>query len=110
MVHNGIEYGLMQAYAEGFDILRNAGSPDLPQENQYDFNVADIAEVWQRGSVLASWLLDLTARALLENPTLSNSTGFVQDSGLNDLPEETLSQSTVRQARPEPVEGLRANG
>lgn len=81
MVHNGIEYGLMQAYAEGFDILRNALSQDLPEEYRYDFNTADIAEVWRRGSVVSSWLLDLTATALAEDPTLSNYTGFVQDSG-----------------------------
>jgi len=81
MIHNGIEYGLMQAYAEGFDILRNASSKDLPAEHRYDLTLADIAEVWRRGSVVGSWLLDLTAIALLENPTLSNYTGFVQDSG-----------------------------
>lgn len=81
MVHNGIEYGLMQAYAEGFDIFRNAGSKELPEEQRYDLNLADIAEVWRRGSVVSSWLLDLTAMALAENPTLSEYTGFVQDSG-----------------------------
>ncbi len=81
MIHNGIEYGLMQAYAEGFDILRNANAKELPAGMRYDLNVADIAEVWRRGSVVGSWLLDLTAMALLENPTLSNYTGFVQDSG-----------------------------
>ena len=81
MVHNGIEYGLMQAYAEGFDIFRNANSTELPEDHRYDLNVADIAEVWRRGSVVSSWLLDLTAMALLENPTLSDYTGFVQDSG-----------------------------
>jgi 6-phosphogluconate dehydrogenase len=81
MVHNGIEYGLMQAYAEGFDILRNAESKELPEDCRYDLNLADIAEVWRRGSVVGSWLLDLTAMALVENPTLSNYTGFVQDSG-----------------------------
>ncbi len=81
MIHNGIEYGLMQAYAEGFDILRNAGSEELPPAHRYEFDVADIAEVWRRGSVVGSWLLDLSAMALLENPTLSNYTGFVQDSG-----------------------------
>jgi 6-phosphogluconate dehydrogenase len=81
MIHNGIEYGLMQAYAEGFDILRNAASHDLPTELRYDLNVRDIAEVWRRGSVVSSWLLDLTAQALVENPTLSNYTGVVQDSG-----------------------------
>ena len=81
MVHNGIEYGLMQAYAEGFDIFKNANSNELPEDIRYDLNLADIAEVWRRGSVVASWLLDLTAMALAENPTLSNYTGFVQDSG-----------------------------
>jgi 6-phosphogluconate dehydrogenase len=81
MIHNGIEYGLMQAYAEGFDILRNANSKELLEDQRYNFNLADIAELWRRGSVVGSWLLDLTAMALIENPTLSNYTGFVQDSG-----------------------------
>jgi 6-phosphogluconate dehydrogenase len=81
MVHNGIEYGLMQAYAEGFDIFRNATSQNLPEAHRYDLDLADIAEVWRRGSVVSSWLLDLTASALAENPDLSNFTGFVQDSG-----------------------------
>jgi len=81
MVHNGIEYGLMQAYAEGFDIFRNATSKEVPEEHRYDLNLADIAEVWRRGSVVSSWLLDLTAMALVENPTLSEYTGFVQYSG-----------------------------
>jgi len=81
MVHNGIEYGIMQAYAEGFDIFVNANSKELPEDQRYNLNVADIAEVWRRGSVISSWLLDLTAIALAENPTLSEYTGFVQDSG-----------------------------
>ena len=81
MVHNGIEYGIMQAYAEGFDIFRNANKPELPEDQQYDLNLADIAEVWRRGSVVSSWLLDLTAMALVENPTLAEYSGFVQDSG-----------------------------
>ncbi|MGE3536322.1 MAG: phosphogluconate dehydrogenase (NAD(+)-dependent, decarboxylating) [Candidatus Tectimicrobiota bacterium] len=81
MVHNGIEYGLMQAYAEGFDIFRNANSTELPEEHRFDLNLSDIAEVWRRGSVVSSWLLDLSAMALIENPDLSNYTGFVQDSG-----------------------------
>jgi len=81
MVHNGIEYGIMQAYAEGFDIFRNANKPDLPKDEQYDFNLADISEVWRRGSVVSSWLLDLTAMALAESPALSEYSGFVQDSG-----------------------------
>jgi len=81
MVHNGIEYGIMQAYAEGFDIFKNATSKDLPEGMRYDLNLPDIAEVWRRGSVVSSWLLDLTAMALTENPTLSEYEGFVQDSG-----------------------------
>src|SRR5439155_990762 len=81
MVHNGIEYGLMQAYAEGLDIMKNANSKDLPAELRYDLDLADIAELWRRGSVVSSWLLDLTAQALAENPTLSAYTGVVADSG-----------------------------
>ncbi len=81
MIHNGIEYGLMQAYAEGFDIFRNAGSKELPEDIRYNLNLADIAELWRRGSVVSSWLLDLTSMALAENPTLSNYTGSVADSG-----------------------------
>jgi 6-phosphogluconate dehydrogenase len=81
MIHNGIEYGLMQAFGEGFDILKNADSKELDPELRYDFDVAEIAEVWRRGSVVSSWLLDLAAFALVENPTLSNYTGFVHDSG-----------------------------
>jgi 6-phosphogluconate dehydrogenase len=81
MVHNGIEYGLMQAYAEGFDIFKNANSKELPEEIPYDLNLADIAEVWRRGSVVGSWLLDLTAIALTETPSLSTYSGFVHDSG-----------------------------
>ncbi len=81
MVHNGIEYGLMQAYAEGFDIFRNSTSEQLAPEYRYDLNLPDIAEVWRRGSVVSSWLLDLTAMALAENPNLSEYTGKVQDSG-----------------------------
>ncbi len=81
MVHNGIEYGLMQAYAEGLDIFKNASSKELPEELRYDLNIADITELWRRGSVVSSWLLDLTAQALAENPTLSNYTGVVADSG-----------------------------
>ncbi|MGH9543741.1 MAG: phosphogluconate dehydrogenase (NAD(+)-dependent, decarboxylating) [Terriglobales bacterium] len=81
MVHNGIEYGLMQAYAEGFDIFRNATSKEVPEELRYELNLPDIAEVWRRGSVVSSWLLDLTAIALAESPTLAEYTGFVHDSG-----------------------------
>ncbi|MFN2578541.1 MAG: phosphogluconate dehydrogenase (NAD(+)-dependent, decarboxylating) [Pyrinomonadaceae bacterium] len=81
MVHNGIEYGLMQAYAEGFDIFRNANAEHLPEDIRYNLNVADIAEVWRRGSVVSSWLLDLIAIALVEDPELASYSGFVQDSG-----------------------------
>ena len=81
MVHNGIEYGLMQAYAEGFDIFRNAASQDLPEGHRFALDLADIAELWRRGSVVSSWLLDLTASALAESPDLKEYTGFVQDSG-----------------------------
>jgi 6-phosphogluconate dehydrogenase len=94
MVHNGIEYGLMAAYAEGFNILRHANvgrrarAVDAettplrnPEHYQYDLNLADIAEVWRRGSVIASWLLDLTAAALARDPTLADFSGRVSDSG-----------------------------
>ncbi len=81
MVHNGIEYGLMQAYAEGFDILRHADSEDVPQARRYDLNLGDIAEVWRRGSVVSSWLLDLTASALAGDEHLEDYSGHVADSG-----------------------------
>jgi 6-phosphogluconate dehydrogenase len=81
MVHNGIEYGLMQAYAEGFDILRNKDSKDLPEDERYALNIPDIAEVWRRGSVISSWLLDLSAAALAKDPQMDEFSGYVQDSG-----------------------------
>jgi 6-phosphogluconate dehydrogenase len=81
MVHNGIEYGLMQAYGEGFDILRNKDSTDLPEDERFTLDLPEIAEVWRRGSVISSWLLDLGAAALLKDPTLEGYSGFVQDSG-----------------------------
>jgi 6-phosphogluconate dehydrogenase len=94
MVHNGIEYGIMAAYAEGLNILKhaNVGKADHavdaettplrhPEHYQYDFRLPDVAEVWRRGSVIASWLLDLTAIALLKSPELSNFSGRVSDSG-----------------------------
>ena len=81
MVHNGIEYGLMQAYAEGFDILSNKDSKDLPEDERFTLNMLDIAEVWRRGSVISSWLLDLGAAALAKDPQLKDFSGFVQDSG-----------------------------
>jgi 6-phosphogluconate dehydrogenase len=81
MIHNGIEYGIMQAYAEGFDILKHKDAEELPEDERFTLNVPDIAELWRRGSVVGSWLLDLTSMAFTENPDLSNFSGFVQDSG-----------------------------
>jgi 6-phosphogluconate dehydrogenase len=81
MIHNGIEYGIMQAFAEGFDIFKNANSKELAPEHRFDLDTAEIAEVWRRGSVVASWLLDLLAISLTESPDLHEFTGFVQDSG-----------------------------
>ncbi|GHC31095.1 6-phosphogluconate dehydrogenase [Kushneria pakistanensis] len=81
MVHNGIEYGMMQAYAEGFDILKNRNLETLPEDERYDLDLADIAELWRRGSVISSWLLDLTSIALSEDHDLEQYTGKVNDSG-----------------------------
>jgi 6-phosphogluconate dehydrogenase len=81
MVHNGIEYGLMQAYAEGFDILRNADKLEVADENKFSFELGDVAEVWRRGSVVTSWLLDLTSSALAQEETLESYTGYIEDSG-----------------------------
>ncbi|HEY5083605.1 MAG TPA: NADP-dependent phosphogluconate dehydrogenase, partial [Rhizomicrobium sp.] len=81
MVHNGIEYGLMQAYAEGFDIMCGRNNDHLPEDERFDINVADVAEVWRRGSVIASWLLDLTAIALAKSAKLDEFSGHVDDSG-----------------------------
>jgi 6-phosphogluconate dehydrogenase len=81
MIHNGIEYGMMQAFAEGLDILHSAAKDSIPVERRYEFDLAEITEVWRHGSVVSSWLLDLTASALLENAKLSNFSGVVQDSG-----------------------------
>ena len=81
MIHNGIEYGLMQAYAEGFDILRGRAGKELPEDERFTLDTADIAEVWRRGSVVASWLLDLTAIALAKSPELKEFAGDVADSG-----------------------------
>ena len=99
MVHNGIEYGLMQAFAEGFDILRNANSPDLPAQHRFDLDTADIAEVWRRGSVVTSWLLDLCAMALAQDSKLSAFSGFVQDSGEGRWTVE----AAIAEAVPAPV-------
>ena len=81
MVHNGIEYGIMQAYAEGFDILKNKSSKELVEDQRYTLDLTDVAEVWRRGSVISSWLLDLTASALAHDPDLGTFSGHVDDSG-----------------------------
>ena len=81
MVHNGIEYGLMQAYAEGFDVLKGKSSEALAEDERFDLNLTDIAEVWRRGSVISSWLLDLSAAALAKDQMLEQFTGNVADSG-----------------------------
>ena len=81
MVHNGIEYGLMQAYAEGFDILRNADAEGVAPEHRFSLDLADIAEVWRRGSVVTSWLLDLTSTALAQEGRLESYSGYIEDSG-----------------------------
>jgi 6-phosphogluconate dehydrogenase len=81
MVHNGIEYGLMQAYAEGFEILQASGDEGRPEGERYALDLAAVAELWRRGSVVSSWLLDLAARALAESPRLEEFTGRVEDSG-----------------------------
>jgi 6-phosphogluconate dehydrogenase len=99
IVHNGIEYGLMQAYAEGFDILHRRASEALPEEERFTLDTADIAEVWRRGSVVSSWLLDLSAAALAEDAELSNFTGEVQDSGEG----RWTVQAAIEEAVPAPV-------
>ena len=81
MIHNGIEYGMMQAFAEGFDILQSRASEKLPADERYDFDLADVAEVWRRGSVVTSWLLDLSASALATDGELEHFSGHVEDSG-----------------------------
>ncbi len=81
MVHNGIEYGIMQAYAEGFDVLKGVAGEEIPAERRYDLNMSEIAELWRRGSVIGSWLLDLASMAFAESPALTEYTGYVQDSG-----------------------------
>ena len=99
MVHNGIEYGMMQAYAEGFDILKNKDSTELPEAERFTLDMADISEVWRRGSVVSSWLLDLTAMALAENDTLSNYQGAVADSGEG----RWTIEAAIEEAVPAPV-------
>ncbi len=95
MIHNGIEYGMMQAYAEGFDILKSAANPALPENQRFRFDLAEIAEVWRRGSVVSSWLLDLSAQALLESPDLAEFTGHVQDSGEGRWTIQTAIEEAV---------------
>ncbi len=95
MVHNGIEYGLMQAYGEGFDILRNKDSHDLPEDERYDLDLPEVAEVWRRGSVISSWLLDLSAAALFKDPKLESYSGFVQDSGEGRWTVEAAVEESV---------------
>jgi len=99
MVHNGIEYGLMQAYAEGFDVLKQKASQALPEHERFSLDMADIAEVWRRGSVVSSWLLDLIASSLAENDDLSNFTGHVSDSGEGRWTVE----AAIEEAVPVPV-------
>ena len=103
MIHNGIEYGLMQAYAEGFDILRGRTHENLPEDERFDLNLTDIAEVWRRGSVISSWLLDLTAIALAQSPELEHFEGYVQDSGegrwtVNAAVEEAVPATVITAA------------
>jgi 6-phosphogluconate dehydrogenase len=81
MVHNGIEYGLMQAYAEGFDLVKGRASEKLPEDQRFTINLPDVAEVWRRGSVISSWLLDLCALALAQDHSLDRFSGHVADSG-----------------------------
>lgn len=99
MVHNGIEYGMMQALAEGLDLLRAADSPALPEEHRITVDLADVTEVWRRGSVITSWLLDLTAAALAQDPALARYTGTVGDSGEG----RWTVQQAVETAVPTPV-------
>lgn len=99
MVHNGIEYGMMQAYAEGFDIMRTKGSDRLPEDERFDLNMADIAEVWRRGSVIPSWLLDLCADALAKDGTLAGFKGDVADTGEG----RWTIEAAIEEAVPAPV-------
>jgi 6-phosphogluconate dehydrogenase len=99
MIHNGIEYGMMQAIAEGFDILKHAATPELAPEHRLDLDLADVAEVWRRGSVVTSWLLDLTAEALAQDGQLDGFSGHVSDSGEGRWTVE----AAVAEAVPAPV-------
>ena len=95
MVHNGIEYGLMEAYAEGFDVLAAKNSDKLPEDERFDLNLTDIAEVWRRGSVISSWLLDLCASALAKDMSLADFTGKVADSGEGHWTIEAAMEESV---------------
>ncbi|WP_409278173.1 phosphogluconate dehydrogenase (NAD(+)-dependent, decarboxylating) [Pseudomonas defluvii] len=99
MIHNGIEYGLMQAYAEGFDLLKSKTNDALPAEQRLDLDLAEVAEVWRRGSVVTSWLLDLTANALVADPQLDSFSSAVADSGEG----RWTIDAAVEQAVPVPV-------
>ncbi len=100
MVHNGIEYGIMQAYAEGFDILHHKSSDELPEDERFTLNLTDVAEVWRRGSVISSWLLDLTAMALAENEhAVRTSRARVADSGEG----RWTIEAAIEEAVPAPV-------
>jgi 6-phosphogluconate dehydrogenase len=95
MIHNGIEYGAMQAYAEGFDILKSAAHDNVPEAQRYDLDLGEIAELWRRGSVVSSWLLDLTAQALAASPRLEEFEGVVQDSGEGRWTVQTAIEEAV---------------
>ena len=95
MVHNGIEYGLMAAYAEGFDVLKGKASDKLPEDERFDLNLTDIAEVWRRGSVISSWLLDLSAAALAKDQKLDQFSGNVADSGEGHWTVEAAMEEAV---------------
>jgi 6-phosphogluconate dehydrogenase len=99
MIHNGIEYGLMQAYAEGFDVLRGAAGAGVAPELRYELDLGEIAELWRRGSVVTSWLLDLSAAALAADPRLEGFTGAVDDSGEG----RWTVNAAVEEAVPAPV-------
>ena len=99
MVHNGIEYGIMQAYAEGFDILRSKASDELPEHERFTINAAEVAETWRRGSVISSWLLDLTSTALAKDGNLDAYQGEVEDSGEG----RWTIEAAIEEAVPAPV-------
>jgi 6-phosphogluconate dehydrogenase len=99
MIHNGIEYGMMQAFAEGFDIMRHAADAELPEAQRFDIDLTEVAEVWRRGSVVSSWLLDLTAQALVADPKLDAFSGRVSDSGEG----RWTVNAAVEEAVPAPV-------